>query len=185
MKLLVGLGNPGRQYAFTRHNIGFMAIDQVAKPQNITFKGKFQSELGETILAGTKTILLKPQTFMNLSGRAVKQAMDWYKLTAEDIVVIYDDMDIPFGKIKLREQGSPGGHNGIKSLSAELGTQAFPRIRVGIGRPPLAWDPVDYVLGVFSSPQAEELPHVLQKIEQAVMDIIGQGFVKAMNIHNR
>ncbi|HZW83012.1 MAG TPA: aminoacyl-tRNA hydrolase [Candidatus Deferrimicrobium sp.] len=185
MKMLVGLGNPGGQYAATRHNVGFMAIEHIAKSKGTPFKGKFQSELGEITLAEEKVILLKPQTFMNLSGRAVREAMNWYKLTHEDIVIIYDDMDLPFGKIRLREQGSPGGHNGIKSLIAELGTQNFPRVRVGIGRPPQAWDPADYVLGNFSAQEHSELPQVLDNIQQAVLAILSQGFVKAMNTHNR
>jgi len=185
MKILVGLGNPGRQYVTTRHNVGFMAVDRIAYAGSVGFKGKFQSEFTETSIGGEKVFLLKPQTYMNLSGRAVREALNWFKLGPQDIVVAYDDMDIPFGKIRLREQGSPGGHNGIKSLISELGTQNFPRLRIGISRPPQGWDPVDYVLGSFNGDEVKELPAIMEKVQQAVADIVAQSFVKAMNVHNR
>ncbi len=185
MQIIVGLGNPGLQYQNTRHNVGFLTIDHMADKNSLSLRGKFQAQVGELTISGVKSLLVKPQTFMNLSGRSVREVLNWYKLTPEDIIVIYDDMDIPFGKIRIRSQGSPGGHNGIKSIVSELGTDGFIRIKVGIGRPPEGWNPVDYVLGNFRSEELFELDNVLNNVEDAVKEIISGGITKAMNKYNR
>lgn len=151
MKLFVGLGNPGSKYERTRHNAGFMVIDALSKEWNIelTDEKKFKGQIGRGVVKGEKVILLKPTTFMNLSGESVRAVMDFYDIDIEDLVVIYDDLDLPHGKIRLRLKGSAGGHNGIKSLIAHVKTQEFKRIRVGIDRHPKI-PVVDYVLGKFT-----------------------------------
>lgn len=163
MKLFVGLGNPGSKYERTRHNAGFMAIDKLSKEWNIDLaeEKKFKGQIGRGVVKGEKVILLKPTTFMNLSGESVRAVMDFYDVEVEDIIVIYDDLDLPHGKIRLRLKGSAGGHNGIKSLIAHLKTQEFKRIRVGIDRHPKI-PVVDYVLGKFTE---DELALVNQAID--------------------
>ena len=136
MFLIVGLGNPGREYNNTRHNIGFDAIDVIADKYNIEVSRiKFKGVYGEGIVNGEKVILLKPTTYMNLSGESVREVMDFYKLSEEDILIIYDDVSLDVGRIRIREKGSAGGHNGIKSIIANIGTDVFSRIKVGVGKP--------------------------------------------------
>jgi len=185
MRVVVGLGNPGNKYSRNRHNVGFVAIDHLAEKSNCSFRGKFQADVGDIVLGLEKCLLVKPQTFMNLSGRSVREVLNWHKLSPENLIVIYDDMDLPLGKIRLRSQGGPGGHNGIKSIIAELGTEDFARVRVGIGRPPQGWDPVDYVLGDFRGEELRELDEVMDKVEGAVTSIVSSGMARAMNNYNR
>ncbi|MED1512371.1 aminoacyl-tRNA hydrolase [Bacillus proteolyticus] len=185
MKLIVGLGNPGREYELTRHNIGFMAIDELAKRWNISLnEQKFKGLFGAGFVNGEKVILLKPLTYMNLSGESIRPLMDYYKIDVEDFIVMYDDLDIPVGKLRLRMKGSAGGHNGVKSTISHLGTQEFQRIRMGIDRPKNGMKVVDYVLGRFTP---EELPGVNQSIEKtadACEEWLNKPFLQIMNTFN-
>jgi peptidyl-tRNA hydrolase, PTH1 family len=188
-QLIVGLGNPGSKYDQTRHNIGFVAIDTLAKSWQISLaeNRKFQGIFGEGRSAAGKIRLLKPTTFMNLSGQSIRAVMDWYKLPAEAVLVVYDDMDLPLGKIRLRQSGSAGGHNGMKSAIAHLGSQNFPRLRIGIGAPKEG-DPdkqvIAHVLGRFSATEDRLLPEVMKLIEDAVEMSLKQGIPKAMSLYN-
>jgi peptidyl-tRNA hydrolase, PTH1 family len=188
-QLIVGLGNPGSKYDQTRHNIGFVAIDTLARSWQVSLAEhrKFQGIFGEGRLAAGKIRLLKPTTFMNLSGQSIRAVMDWYKLPAEAVLVVYDDMDLPLGKIRLRQSGSAGGHNGMKSAIAHLGSQNFPRLRIGIGAPKDG-DPdkqvISHVLGRFSAAEDRLLPEVLKLIEDAVAMSLRQGIPKAMSLYN-
>ncbi|MFC6232769.1 aminoacyl-tRNA hydrolase [Paenibacillus allorhizosphaerae] len=185
MKWFVGLGNPGRQYETTRHNIGFMAIDRFAEQHGIKIaQSKCKGLLGEGHVAGQKVYLLKPQTYMNLSGESIRAFMDFYKASIEDLVVIYDDLDTPFGNIRLRYQGSAGGHNGIKSTIQHLGTQSFNRIRMGISRPAPGREVVDYVLGSFTKEEAQTMPSVLDKTAEAMEHLLTNSFEKTMGKYN-
>ncbi|MHA6534386.1 aminoacyl-tRNA hydrolase [Paenibacillus sp. BAC0078] len=158
MKWIVGLGNPGPQYAKTRHNVGFMALDELAARNGITFnQNKCKSVIGEGVIDGVKAVLIKPMTFMNLSGEAVRAYMDYYKVPLEDMIVVYDDLDTEIGKIRLRYQGSAGGHNGIKSIIQHTGTQSFNRVRMGISRPEPGFAIVDYVLSAFPKKDGDRL----------------------------
>ena len=151
-KLVVGLGNPGSKYHETRHNVGFMAIDLMAKELGLTFSEEktFKAEVASTFLNGEKVYFVKPTTFMNLSGLAVRALLAYYNIPIEDFIVIYDDLDMEVGKLRFRQKGSAGGHNGIKSIIAETGTQEFDRIKIGIGRPQKGMTVVNHVLGKFS-----------------------------------
>lgn len=185
MKLIVGLGNPGMQYAATRHNIGFEVIDSIAKTYNISVtKSKYKALIGEGNIAGEKVILMKPQTYMNLSGEAVKACMDFHKISNEDLVVIYDDISLEVGQLRLRQTGSAGGHNGIKNIIAQLGTQAFPRIKFGVGEKPAGWDLANYVLGRFSEEDMKIIGPRVGDAVKAIEMIIGSGIEKAMNNYN-
>ena len=157
--LLVGLGNPGAQYTTTRHNAGFLALDAIAEELGVRVeRARFKALTGEATLAGKRVLLLKPQTFMNLSGQAVREAAAFYHIDPAQIIVIYDDIHLPIGRLRVRGKGSDGGHNGIKSLIAELGSDAFPRIRVGVGeRPDPAYDLADWVLSSFTPAEREAL----------------------------
>lgn len=187
MKLIVGLGNPGKEYASTRHNIGFMVIDQLSQELNIKVdKIKFKSVIGEGFINTEKVVLAKPQTFMNLSGQAVLDMVQWYKLSPEDILVIYDDLDIPGGKLRLRMKGSAGGHNGMKSIIYLVQSEDIPRLRVGIGRPQnQKMQTADYVLGRFSNEETVTMAEAVEKASKAVITIIDNGVEKAMNEVNR
>ena len=186
MKIIAGLGYPGREYAGTRHNIGFSVIEQLADQYNISMtEKKHKAVYGRGRIEGEKVILLEPQTYMNLSGESILDAVQYYKLDPEqDLLVIYDDIDLEAGRLRIRAKGSAGGHNGVKNIIANLGTQIFPRIRVGVGAKPKGWDLVDHVLGRFSR---EELPLIEEGKKaacQAVGIIIGQGVEAAMNQMN-
>ena len=167
MKLIVGLGNPGKEYSANRHNVGFLSLNYLAKANHISFdKKQGKARVGTGMIAGNEVALAKPQTYMNLSGQAVLPLMQRYKLNLEDLVVIHDDLDLPLGKIRIRKSSSAGGHNGAKSIIASLGSQDFVRIRVGIGRPESAGESdnrevVDYVLGDFDR---EEMKTVLDTV---------------------
>lgn len=181
MKWLVGLGNPGRQYAKTRHNVGFMTVDLLAEQWRIKWKAdKSKAMLAEAHVLGQKVVLLKPQTYMNLSGEAVRAYMDFYKASIEDLIVIYDDLDTEFGNLRLRYKGGAGGHNGIKSIIQHVGTEQFNRIRLGISQPPAGYDTADYVLSKFSRKDAQTLNHMLQRACEAVHVALEHPFDKVM-----
>ena len=184
MYIIVGLGNPGKQYENTRHNMGFLAVDLLAEKYNIDVnKIKFKALVGEGRIAGQKVLLVKPQTYMNLSGEAVRQAMDFYKIDPEELIVIYDDIDIPTGTFRIRKKGSPGTHNGMRNIFQHIQTNDFPRIRVGIGsgkKDNLA----GYVTGGISKSEQEILADVLKNSADAAACIIEKGIDKAMNEYN-
>jgi peptidyl-tRNA hydrolase, PTH1 family len=185
LKLIVGLGNPGKDYEQTRHNIGFMIIDELAERLSIRLdKMKFNGLYGQGIVNGEKVILLKPLTYMNLSGESVRPLMDYYDIDMDDLLVIYDDLDLPQGKIRLRTKGSAGGHNGIKSLNQHLGTQEFNRIRVGISRPQNGMKVVDYVLGRFMNEEMVLLKEAIHKSVAASEEWTKRSFLEVMNIYN-
>ncbi|PHV70373.1 aminoacyl-tRNA hydrolase [Sporanaerobium hydrogeniformans] len=185
MKLIVGLGNPGTQYMTTRHNIGFEAVDTLAELKGIAMqKNKFKSIIGEGTIGGEKVILMKPQTYMNLSGEALRACMDWHKLTSEDILVIYDDVSLEVGQLRIRKSGSAGGHNGIKSIISHLGGQEFLRIKVGVGEKPAGWDLANYVLGRLSEEEMKVLGPKLKDICDAIEMILIKGPDQAMNTYN-
>ncbi|MDA2665356.1 aminoacyl-tRNA hydrolase [Bacillus cereus group sp. Bc011] len=185
MKLIVGLGNPGREYELTRHNIGFMAIDELAKRWNISLnEQKFKGVFGAGFVNGEKVILLKPLTYMNLSGESIRPLMDYYKIDVEDFVVLYDDLDIPVGKLRLRMKGSAGGHNGVKSTISHLGTQEFQRIRMGIDRPKNGMKVVDYILGRFTSEEIPDVNHSIEKAADACEEWLNKPFLQIMNTFN-
>ncbi|WP_084746325.1 aminoacyl-tRNA hydrolase [Bacillus thuringiensis] len=185
MKLIVGLGNPGREYELTRHNIGFMAIDELAKRWNISLnEQKFKGVFGAGFVNREKVILLKPLTYMNLSGESIRPLMDYYKIDVEDFVVMYDDLDIPVGKLRLRMKGSAGGHNGVKSTISHLGTQEFQRIRMGIDRPKNGMKVVDYVLGRFTSEEIPDVNHSIEKAADACEEWLNKPFLQIMNTFN-
>ena len=185
MKLIVGLGNPGREYELTRHNIGFMAIDELAKRWNISLnEQKFKGVFGAGFVNGEKVILLKPLTYMNLSGESIRPLMDYYKIDVEDFVVLYDDLDIPVGKLRLRMKGSAGGHNGVKSTISHLGTQEFQRIRMGIDRPKNGMKVGDYVLGRFTSEEIPDVNHSIEKAADACEEWLNKPFLQIMNTFN-
>ncbi|HEY0828765.1 MAG TPA: aminoacyl-tRNA hydrolase [Bacilli bacterium] len=186
MKYIVGLGNPGNQYAATKHNVGFMAVDLLADKWNIsTSHNKFKSHCGEGQINGNKVTLIKPQTYMNLSGEAVKALMEFYKADMKDLMIIYDDLDTAFGHIRLRYQGSPGGHNGIKSLVQHLGTTEFNRIRIGISRPAPGYDIADYVLAPFAKADVQSLGEILKLTLEAIEYAVENPFDKAMAKYNK
>ncbi|MEA5564161.1 aminoacyl-tRNA hydrolase [Anabaena sp. UHCC 0399] len=188
-QLIVGLGNPEPKYDQTRHNIGFAAIEALARSWHISLaeNRKFQGEYGEgTAPGGVKIRLLKPLTYMNRSGQSIQAVTSWYKLPPESVLVIYDDLDLPLGKTRLRLSGSAGGHNGMKSAIAHLNTQNFPRLRIGIGKPKDAAnndnsDTVSYVLGKFTSAENQLMSLVLQFVGECVELSLKQGVEKAMN----
>lgn len=170
VKLIVGLGNPGSKYHETKHNVGFMAIDLWAKALNVTFSEEkvFNAEVGSTFVNGEKVYLVKPTTFMNLSGIAVRALLAYYNIPIEDFIVIYDDLDMEVGKIRYRQKGSAGGHNGIKSIIAELGTQEFDRIKIGIGRPKQGMTVINHVLGRFETDDYITITMTLDKVVESL-----------------
>lgn len=184
MKLIIGLGNPTKEYEGTRHNVGFMVMDHLANEMNVSISNsKFKGEYAKFKYKGEDVIILKPMTYMNNSGESIIQVMNYFKIDVDDMLVVYDDMDMPTGKLRLRESGSAGGHNGVKSIIAHVGTQKFKRIRVGIDKHPRI-KVVDYVLGRFTK---DECPHIDEGIENAVKAIhtyLDYDFVTAMNNYN-
>ena len=184
MYVIAGLGNPGKKYANTRHNMGFITIDQLAEKHDIKVdKVKFKALVGEGRIAGQKVLLVKPQTYMNLSGEAVRQAMDFYKIDPEELIVIYDDIDIPTGTFRIRKKGSPGTHNGMRNIFQHIQTNDFPRIRVGIGSGKKE-NLIGYVTGGISKSEKELLEDALTKSADAAACIIEKGIDKAMNEYN-
>ena len=185
MKIIVGLGNPGDRYRETRHNIGFHVVDELAcRWRSTPWKHRFEAEVSEHRADGP-VLLVKPQTFMNLSGVAVREAVKFYKAAANDIIVIHDDLDLPAGRLRIRERGGSGGHRGIGSILAELGTDEFVRVRFGVGRPPEGWDSADYVLGKFAKDEQERIRDAVMKAADAVEAIMKEGAAPAMNRFNR
>ena len=185
MYLIIGLGNPEEEYDKTRHNMGFNAINKIAQKYNIEIRrSKFQGLYENGIIENEKVILVKPQTYMNLSGNCVKEFADFYKIEKDKIIIIYDDMDIEPGEIKIRKKGSSGGHNGIKSIIQMLGTEEFPRIRIGIGKPEHKEDKINFVLGEIPEEEKEKLEEGVEKAKQAVIEILKNGIDIAMNKFN-
>lgn len=182
--LIVGLGNPGPRYAANRHNVGFMAVERLARAYDIKLgRSRFKARQGEGRIAGRPVILIQPQTFMNRSGDAVGPLAAYYRVEPENVLVIYDELDLPLGTLRLREQGGTGGHNGMKSLVAHLG-QGFPRLRLGIGRPVGRMAPAAYVLQDFSAEERAVVKQVLQEAQQAVETFLREGIDAAMTRHN-
>lgn len=183
MFLIVGLGNPGKEYENTRHNVGFQVIDNIAKEYNISInRQKFKGVYGEGFINGKKVIILKPTTYMNLSGESVREVVDFYNLRSDEIIVIYDDISLEIGKFRIRDKGSAGGHNGIKSIIAHLGGDVFPRIKVGIGQPDV--DLVKYVLGRFTKDEMKTLSESIEASTKATEEIINNDVSSAMNQFN-
>ena len=194
-QLIVGLGNPGTKYAQTRHNVGFDLLDILAKRWQISLSDspgerlrqhkQFQGIYGEGFGShNAKVRLLKPQTFMNLSGQSVRATIDWFKLPPESVLVVYDDLDLPLGKIRLRMSGSAGGHNGMKSIISHLGTQNFPRVRIGIGKSAGEKDTISHVLGKFSAVETPIVSEVIYLVNDAIEMSLKQGMEKAMSLYN-
>lgn len=185
MKCIIGLGNPGKKYDNTRHNIGFMAIDYLSEAMGIELSNnKFKTQHGAGYVNGQKVMLVKPQTFMNLSGEGVRPLIDYYKIDVEDILVLYDDLDLPVGRLRLRQKGSGGGHNGMKSLNQHLGTQNYKRIRIGIDRPESGEPIVKYVLSKFPEKDSALLDKVIKTTSDACTDFITKSFQEVMTQYN-
>ena len=187
MYIIAGLGNPGKQYAQTRHNVGFDTIDILADKYNISVDTKKHKALcGKGMIEGQKVVLAKPQTFMNLSGESVRELVDFYKIDPEEeLIVIYDDIDLEPGQLRIRKKGSAGGHNGIKDIIRRLGTEKFIRIRVGVGAKPKDWDLADFVLGHFSDSDRKLVDEGINDAAEAVEMILSEGVDAAMNKYNR
>lgn len=184
--LIVFLGNPGPRYEMTRHNAGFMAADAMAKEMNVSInKLRFKALTASCEIGGESVLLMKPQTFMNLSGDAVSQAAKFYKIPPEQVIVVSDEISLPIGKLRIRTKGSAGGHNGLKDIIAKLGTDAFPRIRIGVGAPPHPdYDMADWVLSSFKNQDAEDMLAAAARAAQAAQCYITQGAERAMNRFN-
>ncbi len=185
MLLIVGLGNPGTEYEKTRHNMGFKAIDKLSEKYEIELThSKFKGMYGTGIINGEKIILFKPYTYMNLSGEAVEQIVSFYKIDLKDIVVIYDDIDIDPGFIKVRKSGSPGSHNGMKSVTHCLNSQNFARVRIGTGKPEVGMDLIEYVIGAIDEEDIPKLENGINQAVEAVSMIIEENIDNAMNKYN-
>lgn len=187
MHIIVGLGNPGRDYENTRHNIGFEVIDRLADQENIgVLEKKHKAIIGKGVIAGEKCILAKPQTFMNLSGESVRALLDYYKVDETvDLIVISDDVSLDVGQIRIRKKGSAGGHNGLKNIIAHLGHDVFIRVKMGVGEKPKGWDLADYVLGHFSPKEREAMEEAVERAADAVRMVIAEDADAAMNEYNR
>ena len=186
MYIVVGLGNPGRKYEHTRHNVGFDIVDVLAQRNNITLaRLRCKAVVGEGTIAGQRVALALPQTYMNLSGESIRELAEWYKIDSENIIIMYDDISLPVGKLRIREKGSAGGHNGIKNIIYQLKTDVFPRIKIGMGMPQNPeYDIKDYVLGHFSKEETEILIKTVVRAVGAVEEIISSGAKSAMNKFN-
>ena len=185
MKLIVGLGNPGKEYERTRHNAGFEVMDEIARQESASIsQKKFKALVDKVNIGGQSVLLMKPQTYMNNSGEAVRAAMDFYHLTPQDLLVIYDDMDMPVGRLRLRQKGSAGGHNGIKSIIAHIHTQEFDRIRVGIDKDARI-PTVDWVLGKIRKEDEEEYSKAVKLAKDAAVYAMSHSFAETMNQFNK
>ena len=183
MILIVGLGNPGKQYEQTRHNIGFDVIDYMANKYNIDVnREKFKGICGEGFIENKKVILLKPLTYMNLSGESIRELPNFYKLEDDEIIVVYDDISLDIGRLRIREKGSAGGHNGIKSIIQNLGGDKFPRVKVGVGQP--KDNLVNHVLGKFSKEDREHIEKVIPVVSDAIVEIVKNDAKESMNKFN-
>jgi len=182
MKLFVGLGNPGKKYAGTRHNVGFMVIDELAKKWSVSMneEKKFKGEIGSAHVGGEKIVLLKPTTYMNLSGESVQAVMDFYDLYNEDVIVIYDDLNMEIGKVRGREKGSAGGHNGIKSMILHLAGEEFKRFKIGIGES-LYGKTTDHVLGKFTTEEMDYVGPAIAKVVRACDETLSMDFLRAVS----
>ncbi|MCI8344919.1 MAG: aminoacyl-tRNA hydrolase [Clostridia bacterium] len=185
MYLIIGLGNPEEEYGRTRHNMGFNVINKLSNKYGIEVnKKKFDGLCGDGMIEGEKVILLKPQTYMNLSGKSIVQVVNFYKIPLENVIVIYDDIDIEPGLIRIRKKGSSGSHNGMKSVIAELGSGEFMRVRVGIGKPKYDGDMINYVIGAVPEEEQKELEKGVEKAKEAVIEILRSGIDTSMNKFN-
>ena len=187
MRIIVGLGNPGEKYAHTRHNAGFDTLDILSMRLNIPIKKlKFQATVGEGLIGAERVVLIKPQTFMNLSGMTVSDALSWYKIEPKDMLLIVDDIDLPFGCVRVRAKGGPGTHNGLRSILQYTASGDFPRIRIGMGTPPPEWDLADYVLGHFDTHEDREIAFsAYQTAADAAVCWVEHGIDRTMNEFNR
>jgi PTH1 family peptidyl-tRNA hydrolase len=184
MKVLVGLGNPGSRYAGTRHNVGFAVVDSLAQsPHASRFQERFQADVAELMEDGEKNLLVKPQTFMNLSGRCVRQIVDFYQVPLEDLLVICDDINLPLGKLRFRARGTHGGHNGLRDIQNHLGTTEYSRLRIGVDAPQED-EAIDHVLGRFRPSERPVIEEAIQVAAQAVMVWVHHGIEKCMNDYN-
>lgn len=185
MYIIAGLGNPGKEYDGSRHNVGFMTLDTLADRYQIEIREKAHKALiGKGMIEGNKVILVKPQTYMNLSGESIRSVMDYYKTEPSEFIVIYDDISLEPGQIRIRKKGSAGGHNGIKNIIAHLGTQEFPRIRIGVGEKPPRMDLADYVLSRFPKEEKEEMEQAFRDGAAAAVSMMNEGIDTAMNRFN-
>ncbi len=186
MRLVVGLGNPGRAYDATRHNVGFEVVDALANEEGISLSDrKFKGRFGRGRVAGEDCFLLKPDTYMNVSGESVGPMAGFYRIPPEDVIVVHDDLDIEVGRLKMKRGGGHGGHNGLRSLMSHLPSPDFVRIRVGVGRPPPGRDPVDYVLGRFRSDDRSLVDAAIEEAVRAIQATLRDGLSRAMNVYNR
>jgi PTH1 family peptidyl-tRNA hydrolase len=184
VKLIVGLGNPGPRYARNRHNVGYQCLERVARRHDLQFgRMMFKAQIASGLVAGTRALLAKPLTFMNLSGQSVRPLLRWYRVALPDLLVIYDDLDLPLGRIRLRQKGSSGGHKGMSSVIEQLGSDEFSRLRIGIGRP-LYGEPPDYVLGDFTRDEAIAMEFAYDQAVSAVETFVTAGITQAMNRFN-
>lgn len=184
--IVAGLGNPGCRYENTRHNVGFETIDFLSDKYKINVsKVKFKAVIGDGDIEGERVILVKPQTFMNLSGECVREIIEWYKIPLSNIIIIYDDIDLPLGKIRVRPGGSSGTHNGMRSIIYQLQDDRFPRVRVGIGRPPEGWQLADFVLSKFNEEDRKKVNESIINASEAAASIIKNGVDAAMNKYNK
>lgn len=184
MKVVVGLGNPGSRYAGTRHNVGFDVVDSLAKsPRAGRFQGRFQAQVADLVEEGEKILLVKPETFMNLSGRSVRQVLDFYQVPVADLLVVCDDTNLPLGKLRFRARGSNGGHNGLGDIQNHLGTAEYARLRIGVGAPPED-KAVDYVLGRFRPSERPAIDDAVATAAQAVFVWVREGIEACMNRYN-
>lgn len=182
---IIGLGNPGSRYEKTRHNVGFDTIDLLSERHGIrVLKLKHKALIGEGSINGNRVLLVKPQTFMNSSGESVREIIDWYKISLDKILLIYDDIDLALGKIRIRAKGSSGTHNGMRSVIYHIQSEDIPRIRIGIGKPPQGWDLVDYVLGRFESQERPLVDYAISSAADAVEEVLESGIENAMNKFN-
>lgn len=184
LKLIVGLGNPGTRYARSRHNVGFMIVERFARAHDLRFaRRRFNAQIAEGDIAGARVLIAKPQTFMNSSGDAVGKLFAFYKIAPHDLLVVYDDLDLPLGKMRLRSKGSAGGHHGMESILARIGTSDFPRLRVGIGRPDPDAD-IDHVLGTFDHDERAAMDETSARAMEAIEVWLADGIDVAMNKFN-
>ena len=186
MKLIAGLGNPGSQYEYTRHNIGFMAVDKIAKEFLIPmeFEKKHKAIVGKGMMGNEKVLLVKPQTYMNLSGESIRSLADYYNMDPEDMIIIFDDISLDVGQLRIRKKGSAGGHNGIKSIIAHLGTNEFPRIKIGVGERLPGQDLADHVLARFPKAQSKDVEKAVEDACEAAFLMVKEDIDKAMNQYN-
>ena len=186
MFIVVGLGNPGREYARTRHNVGFDVIDVLSEKHHIQLtKNAMHGQIGEGFVGGEKLVLVKPQTFMNLSGQCVTELVSWYKPEMDHLLLVYDDIDLPLGKLRMREKGSAGTHNGMRSVIGLLGRQDFPRLRVGVGKKPEGWELADWVLSHYQTAEEQEIADkAYEQAADAALEYLKNGINSAMNRYN-